>query len=70
MKSIRFWVVVVFVLLAMPSLVRAGAPTDQLRASIDEFVAILSNTPVAELPASGLPESARRLVLPVSTFLK
>jgi phospholipid transport system substrate-binding protein len=46
----------------MPSLVRAGAPTDQLRASIDEFVAILSNTPVAELQASGLPESARRLV--------
>jgi phospholipid transport system substrate-binding protein len=62
MKSIRFWVVVVFVLLAMPSLVRAGAPTDQLRASIDEFVAILSNTPVAELQASGLPQSARRLV--------
>ena|SRR6266481_135393 len=62
MKSLRFWVVVVFVLLAMPSLVRAGAPTDQLRASIVEFVAILSNTPVAELLASGLPESARRLV--------
>ena len=62
MKSIRFWVVVVFVLLSVPSVVRAGAPTDQLRASIDEFVAILSNTPVAELQASGLPQSARRLV--------
>ena len=62
MKSIRFWVVVVFVLLSVPSVVRAGAPTDQLRASIDEFVAILSNTPIAELQASGLPESARRLV--------
>jgi ABC-type transporter MlaC component len=62
MKSIRFWVVVVVVLLSVPSLVRAGAPTDQLSASINEFITILSNTPVAELQATGLPESARRLV--------
>jgi phospholipid transport system substrate-binding protein len=62
MKSIRFWVVVVVVLLSVPSLVRAGVPTDQLSASINEFITILSNTPVAQLQASGLPESARRLV--------
>jgi phospholipid transport system substrate-binding protein len=60
MKSIS-WVVVV-VLLSVPSLVRAGTPTDQLSASINEFITILSNTPVAQLQASGLPESARRLV--------
>jgi phospholipid transport system substrate-binding protein len=34
----------------------------QLSASINEFVAILSNTSVAELQATGLPEKARQLV--------
>jgi len=62
MKCLRFWVLVSFVLLSMPSVVRAGAPTDQLSASINEFVSILSNTPVAELQAKGLPDSARQLV--------
>jgi phospholipid transport system substrate-binding protein len=62
MKFIRFWVIVAVVLLSIPSLVRAGAPTDQLSASIKEFITILSNTPVAELQAKGLPDSARQLV--------
>jgi phospholipid transport system substrate-binding protein len=39
-----------------------GEPTEQLKASISEFVTILTNTPVAELRARGLPENARRLV--------
>lgn len=34
----------------------------QLSATINDFVKILSNTPVAELQATGLPESARKLV--------
>ena len=34
----------------------------QLSASINEFVAIMSNTSVAELQATGLPEKARQLV--------
>jgi len=34
----------------------------QLSASINEFVTIMSNTSVAELQATGLPEKARQLV--------
>jgi phospholipid transport system substrate-binding protein len=49
-------------LLANPLSVGAGEPTAQLRASINEFVAIMSNTSVAELRATGLPEKARELV--------
>jgi phospholipid transport system substrate-binding protein len=62
MQFVRFLVLGAFVLLSIPAAVRAGAPTDQLSASVNEFVTILSNTPVAELQAKGLPESARRLV--------
>jgi phospholipid transport system substrate-binding protein len=40
----------------------AGEPTAQLSATINEFVTILVNTPVAQLRASGLPESALSLV--------
>lgn len=47
---------------ALPFAARAGEATNQLRATIDDFVEILNNTPVAELRATGLPESARRLV--------
>ncbi len=36
----------------------AGEPTSQLSATIDQFVTILVNTPVAQLRASGLPENA------------
>ena len=49
-------------LLALPLVARAGDATEQLRATIKDFVAIISSTPVAELQAHGLPENARRLV--------
>ncbi len=39
-----------------------GQATEQLQATISEFVNILSNTPVPELQAAGLPEAARQLV--------
>jgi phospholipid transport system substrate-binding protein len=63
-KFLRLWGFAGFVsfLLSMPSTARAGEPMAQLRASINEFVAILSNTSVAELQATGLPEKARQLV--------
>jgi len=48
--------------LALPFAARAGDATEQLRATIKDFVAIISSTPVAELRAHGLPENARRLV--------
>ncbi len=64
MRSIRFGVLVAFVLCltSVPRSVRAGEPTAQLSATISNFVKIISTTPVAELQASGLPESARKLV--------
>ena len=49
-------------LLASPFVARAGEATEQLRATIHDFVAIISSTPVAELQAHGLPERARNLV--------
>ena len=49
-----------FSLLSAP--VFAGEPTAQLSATIDEFVNILVNTPVAQLRTSGLPEKALSLV--------
>ena len=42
--------------------VSAGEPTAQLSATINEFVAILVNTPVAELQSDGLPEKALQLI--------
>jgi phospholipid transport system substrate-binding protein len=39
-----------------------GEPTAQLRATIDEFVSILVDTPVSELRSSGLPERALGLI--------
>ena len=58
------WMLPAFVsfLLLIPFAVRAGEPMAQLSASINDFVAILSNTSVAELQATGLPEKARQLV--------
>ena len=50
-----------FVLLVAAPL-SAGEPTAQLSATIDEFVNILVNTPVAQLRTSGLPEKALSLV--------
>lgn len=49
-------------LLALPLVARAGDATEQLRATIDGFVAIINSTPIPELVAHGLPESARILV--------
>ena len=55
----------VFLLIALllpVSNARAGEPTAQLSATINEFVTILVNTPVAELRATGLPAKALDLV--------
>ena len=49
-------------LLALPLVARAGDATEQLRATIDGFVTIINSTPIPELVAHGLPESARILV--------
>jgi phospholipid transport system substrate-binding protein len=64
MNSIRLWVLATFLsfLLSIPFTVRAGEPMAQLSASINDFVSIMSNTSVAELRATGLPEKARQLV--------
>jgi phospholipid transport system substrate-binding protein len=45
-----------------PGLASAGEPTAQLSATINEFVAILINTPVAELRNTGLPQKALQLI--------
>jgi phospholipid transport system substrate-binding protein len=64
MKSLRRRMLEAFLLclLASPLSVRAGEPMAQLSTSINEFVAIMSSTTVAELQATGLPEKARELV--------
>ena len=64
MKGSRVGMVAALVvaLLSWPLPARGGEATNQLRATIDDFVEILNNTPVAELRATGLPESAQRLV--------
>ena len=64
MNSLRLWVPATFLsfLLSIPFTVRAGEPMAQLSASINDFVTIMSNTSVAELRATGLPEKARQLV--------
>lgn len=49
-------------LLVSPRVAPAGEATDQLRSTINDFVAIISTTPVSELQAHGLPERARILV--------
>lgn len=49
-------------LLLAPSPLLAGEPSVQLSATINEFVNILVNTPVAELRAKGLPARAMELV--------
>jgi phospholipid transport system substrate-binding protein len=45
-----------------PSRLFAGEPSTQLSATINEFVNILVNTPVAELRTKGLPARAQELV--------
>jgi phospholipid transport system substrate-binding protein len=51
-----------FILTLHPWRALAGEPTVQLSATINEFVTILVNTPVAELQASGLPQKALNLI--------
>jgi phospholipid transport system substrate-binding protein len=50
-------------LILVPSLLTAGTATNQISATIDGFVPIITNISSAELQATGLPESARKLVL-------
>jgi phospholipid transport system substrate-binding protein len=60
-KKVRLLVLVLALSLA-PQQIFAGQATEQLRDTIQDFVGILTNTPVAELQATGLPEAARKLV--------
>jgi phospholipid transport system substrate-binding protein len=64
MKIFRAVTVLAVLILVTPpaSAYAGGAPTAQLRATIDEFVAILASTPVAELRTKGLPERALTLI--------
>ena len=64
MNFLGLWVPAAFLafLLSIPFPVFAGEPMAQLSASINDFVSIMSNTSVAELRATGLPEKARQLV--------
>jgi phospholipid transport system substrate-binding protein len=50
------------VLFLVPYRASAGEPTVQLQTTIDQFVEILSNTSVAELRATGLPQKALDLI--------
>jgi len=49
-------------LVLMPAQGAAGEPTAQLSATINEFVSIMSKTPVSELRTTGLPEKALKLI--------
>jgi phospholipid transport system substrate-binding protein len=51
-----------FMLMLQPLQAMGGEATVQLRTTIDEFVAILVNTPVSELQATGLPDKALKLI--------
>jgi phospholipid transport system substrate-binding protein len=71
-KLLRFGFLVGFFsgVLLMPSLLRAGEPTRQLSATIDDFIIILTSTPVAELRANGLPERALKLIFTRFDFVE
>ena len=58
----KFVGLLILSLISHPWRVLAGEPTVQLSATINEFVTILVNTPVAELRSTGLPESALKLI--------
>jgi phospholipid transport system substrate-binding protein len=64
MKRLRLGLLVAVFLYAfsMSSLLKAGEPTEQLSATINDFVVILTSTPVAELRANGLPDRALKLI--------
>jgi phospholipid transport system substrate-binding protein len=53
---------IVFTFLLAPLDATAGEATTQLSGTINEFVKILVNTPVAQLRESGLPERAMALI--------
>jgi len=46
----------------VPARAHAGEPIAQLSATINEFVMIMSKTPVSELRATGLPDKALKLI--------
>lgn len=52
----------VFLAVVMPSAAWGNEATVQLSATINEFVTILVNTPVAQLRQSGLPDNALKLI--------
>ena len=59
----RLAILLLFLILGLlPGRAFAGEPIVQLSATINEFVAIMSNTSVAELRATGLPEKALKLI--------
>ena len=55
-------IVVVLVAFVTPSRASATDATAQLSATMNEFVTILVNTPVAELRQTGLPDTALKLI--------
>src|SRR2546422_2347033 len=55
-------IIVVLVAFVMPSRASATDATAQLSATMNEFVTILVNTPVAELRQTGLPDKALKLI--------
>ena len=55
-------IVVVLVAFVTPSRASATDATTQLSATMNEFVTILVNTPVAELRQTGLPDKALKLI--------
>lgn len=56
---------------AIPRGARAdGEATKQLSTTINEFVAIMTKTPVSELRSSGLPEKARKLIFERFDFVE
>jgi phospholipid transport system substrate-binding protein len=60
--SILALTIVVLVAFVTPSRASATDATTQLSATMNEFVTILVNTPVAELRQTGLPDKALKLI--------
>jgi phospholipid transport system substrate-binding protein len=59
----RFATLLLFLSLGLlPGRVFAGEPIAQLSATINEFVAIMVDTPVSELRTTGLPDKALKLI--------
>ena len=61
-RTNRFWFLSFLLVILLQSPARAGEPMDQLSTTINKFLTIMTSTPVSELRANGLPESARKLV--------